>query len=120
MRQVASAKEAVKACWAPMRRELGTLGGRGCCGGPALRLIAALEMYRMTIRLRLSEPGLADALALFLSRRECPAEVAEDGTVMVELAHALHQEQARMELELYVRVWQALHDIGVNFLDEST
>jgi hypothetical protein len=77
-------------------------------------------MYRMTIRLRLSDPGSADALALFLSRRECPAEAAEDGTVMVELAHAPHEEQARMELELYVRVWQALHGIGVDLLDEST
>jgi hypothetical protein len=28
--------------------------------------------------------------------------------------------QARMELELYVRVWQALHGIGVDLLDEST
>jgi hypothetical protein len=74
----------------------------------------------MTIRLRLSEPGLADGLVLFLSRQECRAEAAEDGTVMVELAHALHQEQARLEVELYVRVWQALHGIGVDFLDEST
>jgi hypothetical protein len=71
----------------------------------------------MVICLRLSEPGLADGLALFLSRRECPAEVAEDGTVKVELAHALHDEQARMELELYVRVWQALHGIGVDFIE---
>ena len=73
----------------------------------------------MTIRLRLSEPGLADALALFLSRRECPAEAAEDGTVMVEPAHAFHPEQARLEVELYVRVWQALQGVGVDFLDES-
>jgi len=74
----------------------------------------------MTIRLRLSEPRVADGLAFFLCRHECRAEAAEDGTVMVELAHALHPEQARMELELYIRVWQALHGIGVDFLDEST
>ena len=74
----------------------------------------------MTIRLRLSEPGFADGLAFFLCQHECRAEAAEGGTVIVELAHALHQEQARMELELYVRVWQVLHGIGVDFLDEST
>lgn len=74
----------------------------------------------MTIRLRLSEPGVADDLAFFLCRHECRAEAAEDGTVLVELAHALHQEQARMELALYVRVWQALHGNDVDFLDEST
>jgi hypothetical protein len=73
----------------------------------------------MTIRLQLSDPGLADALARFLSRRECPAEAAEDGTVKVELAHPLHDEQARMEVELYVRVWQALHGVGVDFLEST-
>jgi hypothetical protein len=75
--------------------------------------------YRMTIRLQLSDPDLADALARFLSQRECPAEAAEDGTVNVELAHALHDEQARMEVELYVRVWQALHGVGVDFLEST-
>jgi hypothetical protein len=36
---------------------------------------------------------------------------------MVDVADALHQEQARLEVELYVRVWQALHGIGVDFID---
>jgi hypothetical protein len=103
-----------------MRRELGAPLGGGAAAVAPPRLIAALGDASMTIRLRLSEPGLADGLALFLSRQECRAETAEDGTVMVELAHALHQEQARLEVELYVRVWQALHGIGVDFLDEST
>jgi hypothetical protein len=78
---------------------------------------AALGDASMTIRVRLSEPGLADGLALFLCRHECRAEAAEDGTVMVDVADALHQEQARLEVELYVRVWQALHGIGVDFID---
>jgi hypothetical protein len=67
----------------------------------------------MTIRLRPSEPGDGDDLAFFLSRHECSAEVAEDGTVFVELPHVLHQEQARMELGLYIRLWQALHGVSV-------
>jgi hypothetical protein len=67
----------------------------------------------MTIRLRLSEPRIADDLASFLSRRDCRAEVAEDGTVTVELPHALHRDQARMELELYIRLWQTLRGVSV-------
>jgi hypothetical protein len=70
----------------------------------------------MTIRLRLSEPRIADDLASFLSRRDCRAEVAEDGTVTVELPHALHRDQARMELELYIRLWQTLRGVSVDRL----
>jgi hypothetical protein len=67
----------------------------------------------MTIRLRLSDPGVADDLATFLSRHDCRAEVAEDGTVLVELPHALHRDQARRELELYIRLWQALRGVSI-------
>jgi hypothetical protein len=28
----------------------------------------------------------------------------------VDLPHELHAEQARLELDLYLRVWQSLHD----------
>jgi hypothetical protein len=70
-------------------------------------------MHQMTIRLRLSEPGLAEDLASFLSRHDCPAAAAEDSSVLVELPHLLHQEQARLELELYIRLWQALRAVTV-------
>jgi hypothetical protein len=70
----------------------------------------------MTIRLRLSEPGTADDLASFLSRHDCRAEVADGETVIVELPHVLHLAQARMEVELYVRLWQALHGVTVDLL----
>jgi hypothetical protein len=67
----------------------------------------------MALRLYPSEPDVGDDLALFLCRHECFAEVAKDGSVIVELPHALHQEQARMELGLYIRLWQALHGVSV-------
>jgi hypothetical protein len=70
----------------------------------------------MTIRLRLSEPRVAEDLASFLSRYDCRAEVASDGTVLVELPHVLHRDQARMELELYIRLWQALRGVTVELL----
>jgi hypothetical protein len=50
-------------------------------------------------------------------RHDCRAEVAVDGTVMVELPHALHRDQARMELELYIRLWQAIHSVSIDLLD---
>jgi hypothetical protein len=65
------------------------------------------------IRLRLNEPAVADELALFLRRQDCRAEVAEDGTVRVELPHDLHRVQAGMELQLYIRLWQALSGVSV-------
>ena len=65
------------------------------------------------IRLRLSEPGVGEDLASFLCRHGCQAAVVEDRIVAVELPHALHQEQALMELGLYVRLWQALRGISV-------
>ena len=67
----------------------------------------------MRICLRPSDPETCDDLAFFLRRHECSAEVGEEGTVFVELPHALHEEQARMELSLYIRLWQALHGVSV-------
>jgi hypothetical protein len=67
----------------------------------------------VTIRLRPSDPEACGDLAFFLCRHDCHAQVVEDGTITVELPHALHQEQARMELSLYIRLWQALNGVSV-------
>ena len=67
----------------------------------------------MKLRLRPSDPETCDVLAFFLRRHDCRAEVASDGTVLVGLPHPFHQEQARMELCLYVRLWQVLHGVSV-------
>ena len=67
----------------------------------------------MVIRLRPNEPEVGNELALFLRRHECWADLADNGTVIVELPHVLHHEQARMELGLYIRLWQALHGVSV-------
>jgi hypothetical protein len=64
----------------------------------------------MRVRLRLSDQELVDDLLDFLGRRECPGERIE-GTKLLEVAlpHALHEKQAQMELDLLLRVWQAIH-----------
>src|SRR5215216_2548357 len=93
-------------------------GRRGHCGGSAPRLRRLEDS--VTIRLRLSEPVIADDLASFLSRHDCHAEVAEDGMVTVELPHLLHRDQARMELELYIRLWQALRGVSITISSSSS
>jgi hypothetical protein len=62
----------------------------------------------MRARLELLEPGLVDDLIDFLRRRECAAEHVA-AVIDVELPLELGDERARMELELLLRVWQALH-----------
>jgi hypothetical protein len=71
----------------------------------------------MTILLRPQEAGLSTALAAFLTRQGCPATVVGSETVRVELPHTLHGEQARMEVDLYVRLWQALHGVRIEVLE---
>jgi hypothetical protein len=64
---------------------------------------------RMTARLELSEPRLADELVEFLRRRECTAEHVA-AVIEVGLPAELDEERARIELDLLLRVWQALHE----------
>lgn len=61
------------------------------------------------MRLRLADPELVESLREFLERRECEVVEIDAETLEVELPHELHAEQARLELELYLRVWQSLH-----------
>jgi IS5 family transposase len=63
----------------------------------------------MGVRLRLSDPELADSLGDFLQRRECAVVQLEADILDVSLPHELHAAQARLELDLYLRVWQSLH-----------
>jgi hypothetical protein len=58
---------------------------------------------------RLSDPGLAESLREFLERRECVVVQVDVETLDVSLPHEIHAEQARLELDLYLRVWQSLH-----------
>lgn len=64
----------------------------------------------MGVKLRLRDPELADSLRDFLERRECAVGQLHADTLEVSLPHELHADLARLELDLYLRVWQALHD----------
>ena len=99
-----------------MRRELGrsTEGRRERPSQPLFRVLAGAAV---TILLRPQEEGLSAALAVFLTRRGSPATVVGSDIVAVELPHTPHGEQARMEVDLYVRLWQALHGVRVDVVD---
>jgi hypothetical protein len=67
------------------------------------------------MRIRVEDPQLVDELVHHLRRAGCvavpsDAEAQGDGIdVDVQLPAALDEEQARMELELYLKVFEATH-----------
>jgi hypothetical protein len=63
----------------------------------------------MSVRLRLDDPALVADLLDFLERRGCAGGRDSEDTIDVELPDDLDSEQGRLELDLYLRVWQSLH-----------
>lgn len=65
----------------------------------------------MKIRVR---PEAREELLQFLRRADCQAEAEDESTVVVSVPAALGEEQARMEVDLYLKAWQASHpDVDV-------
>lgn len=76
------------------------------------------------MHVRLSDPSLAEEFVVFLRRADCIADVgqveahAEGIAVQVEVPRAYDGDQARMEVALYLRVWEAVHPgSGAELLD---
>lgn len=44
-----------------------------------------------------------------MRRADCITRVDDDGSVIVEVPDAIGEEQARLEVELYIKAWQASH-----------
>ena len=55
------------------------------------------------------EPAAVDDLLGFLRRAECRAERVDAETLEVEVPASHGEEQARMEVDLYLKAWQAAH-----------
>jgi hypothetical protein len=63
------------------------------------------------------EPAAREELLEFLRRANCEAYADGDGAVIVEVPDALGDEQARMEVDLYLKAWQASHpDVEAHLL----
>lgn len=76
------------------------------------------------MQVRLSDPGLVEEFLDFLRRIDCIAEPgdveahAEGIAVEVRVPNAYDEEQARLEVALYLRVWEAVHPgSGAELLD---
>ena len=78
------------------------------------------NVRHLTVRLRLIDPALVDDLLFFFRKRDSQAELVEDDVVEVAILHVLDDRQARLELDLYLRVWEALHpDAPVDVLRDG-
>ena len=76
------------------------------------------------VQVRLSDPRLSEEFLGFLRRADCIADVgeiaahAEGIAVEVEVPEAYDAAQGRMEVALYLRVWEAVHPgSGAELLD---
>lgn len=66
--------------------------------------------------LRLSDPAEGNAFRAFLEKRECHVQELEDDLLRVGPPHELHEQQARLEVDLYLRVWESLHDSRIDIV----
>jgi hypothetical protein len=72
------------------------------------------------MKVRLSQPELAGDLLAFLRRMQCEGRVEKGGTLTIEVPEALRQDQAWLELDLYLKAWLASHpDVDLQLLDSS-
>ena len=61
------------------------------------------------MRIRLSDPALIDELLDYLRRHEAVAERSYGDVLIVSLPASLHGEAAALEIDLYLRVFEATH-----------
>jgi hypothetical protein len=63
-------------------------------------------------------PAAREELVEFLRRADCEARAEGERTVVVEVPDALGEEQARLEVDLYLKAWQASHpDVDAHMLE---
>lgn len=61
------------------------------------------------VNIRVSDPSLAGDLLRFLRAKGCAVEPVSEDTLSVELREVPRSDAATLEVELYLRVWEALH-----------
>ncbi|HXM76040.1 MAG TPA: hypothetical protein VN971_04635 [Thermoanaerobaculia bacterium] len=64
------------------------------------------------------DPEAREGLLEFLRRADCDARADGEGTVIVDVPAALGEEQARLEVDLYLMAWRASHpDVEAHLLE---
>jgi len=66
------------------------------------------------VRIQLSDATLTDELVDFFQRRECRVERVDRDVIELEAHPTLGSEQARLELDLLLRVWSASNGVALN------
>jgi hypothetical protein len=61
------------------------------------------------MKIRLSDPSLVDDLLTYLRARQCVVERVSADTLLVELPEVSRGDAARLELDIYLRVFEAMH-----------
>jgi hypothetical protein len=61
------------------------------------------------MRIRVSDPALVDDLLAYLHAKQCAAEQMSADALDVSLPETDRLDAAALELDLYLRVWEATH-----------
>ena len=61
------------------------------------------------MRVRVSDPALVGDLQRYLRAAECVVEQSEDDALDIYVPHAPSDEQARREVAIYLKAWQAMN-----------
>ena len=70
------------------------------------------------MRIRISDPTALGDLQAYLQATECAVEAVSADELDVSLENAPSAEQARLEIEAYLRMWQAVNPpVRVTILD---
>ena len=66
-------------------------------------------MQRMPIEVRISEPALLEELMSLLLRSGCVTHRLSGDSCLVVHVHAAHPEEARREVDFFIRAWRLAH-----------
>jgi hypothetical protein len=55
------------------------------------------------------DPEAREELIEFLRRADCTVQVEDDGSLVVDVPDVVGEDQARLEVDLYLKAWQASH-----------
>lgn len=69
----------------------------------------AITDLSAAMRVRVSHPDLLGELQRYLRSAECTAELADEDALDVYVPRAPSDEQARREVEIYLKAWQAMN-----------
>jgi hypothetical protein len=68
----------------------------------------AIREMSAAMRVRVSDPALLEDLQRYLRAADCVAEQADEDALDVAVPRAPSDDQARREVDIYLKAWQAM------------